>query len=319
MKESNSTFEGDEQGKKRSWWSVHWTLVLFGVVSIIAFVVFAIVGYGYFAMTQGPLPTERGDLGTLGDYFGGSLNAIFGFFSLILLLITIIMQSKELRNSTDELKNVSGALKRQNFEGTFFQLLQLHQNLVNDLTLNNAQEITRGRYCFPLFYHALKQAYYEEIKEIENQIQERKINNLLFSDLSSILSDNKEMIRRSYHRFYGTTMQEKLGHYFRNLYHMIRFVEIHQTHLDWEARKDYIHIIRAQFSSYEMILLFYNSLYFLYQYQEEEFYQTLENHLLLKGMLKDHLLPNEVWKKKEHFALYPKNAQTFSWNEEIPK
>lgn len=42
--------------------------------------------------------------GEFGDYFGGTLNPIFSFFSFIALLATILIQTKQLQTSTEELK-----------------------------------------------------------------------------------------------------------------------------------------------------------------------------------------------------------------------
>lgn len=43
--------------------------------------------------------------GQFGDFLGGTLNPIFGFLTLITLLLTITIQSKQLEVSSEELKN----------------------------------------------------------------------------------------------------------------------------------------------------------------------------------------------------------------------
>jgi len=299
----------------QSWWARNWTLVLFFVISIFAIFSIFWVGYVYIKNARLALPDELADLALLGDYVGGILGSILSFFSLILLLVTIIIQSQELKNSTYELKNVSNALKRQNFEGTFFQLLNLHHNLVSGLTIENGTKLIKGRNCFIHFFHALKYAYDEEIKEIEQTIAIRKSNNLSYADLSSILNNSQEIIRKSYKKFYVRGNQEKLEHYFRNLYQMILFVESHKIYISTQAKEDYLNIVRAQLSGFELILIFYNGLYLLYERGEEEFYQAMEAYPLLKSLPKEYLLPNNNQKKKEHYELYPKNAINEPWDE----
>lgn len=110
----------------------------------------------YLTHFDGDLSLENGDWGTFGDYLGGTLNPILSFLSLIALLTTIVLQSKELeltRNelelTRDELKRSAEAqeatkdvlykqsetLKKQQFESTFFSLLDQHNKVLESLTI----------------------------------------------------------------------------------------------------------------------------------------------------------------------------------------
>ena len=52
-----------------------------------------------------------------------------------------------------------------------------------------------------------------------------------------------------------------LGHYFRHLYQMVKYVALlDETLFDEETKAGYVKLLRAQMSDYEQILLFYNSL-----------------------------------------------------------
>nr|WP_276541816.1 putative phage abortive infection protein [Bacillus infantis] len=64
--------------------------------------------------------------------------------------------------------------------------------------------------------------------------------------------------RENYNRFYLQQKQE-LGHYFRNLYRFIKFID-EFTGLDNEKKSEYVDLIRAQLSADEMTLLIYNGL-----------------------------------------------------------
>lgn len=87
---------------------------------------------------------EGGKLGVIGDYFGGMLNPVFGFLSLLALLYTINIQLQALKIQSEELKltreeleatreelarsakaqeESSKTFKQQQFESTFFSLL----------------------------------------------------------------------------------------------------------------------------------------------------------------------------------------------------
>jgi hypothetical protein len=51
-----------------------------------------------------PVSNTHADWGTFGDFFGGTLNPIFGFLGLIALLLTLWVQSRELAVSREELR-----------------------------------------------------------------------------------------------------------------------------------------------------------------------------------------------------------------------
>lgn len=60
-----------------------------------------------------PAPFDREDWGQIGDFFGGILNPIFGFFGLMALLYTIHIQSRELKFSVREMNRSADAFEAQ--------------------------------------------------------------------------------------------------------------------------------------------------------------------------------------------------------------
>ena len=77
------------------------------------------------------------DFGQWGDFFGGILNPILTFLTFIGLIITIILQQIELKESREEFKRTADALYEQkkhmeiqSFENTFFKLVDLHNNII---------------------------------------------------------------------------------------------------------------------------------------------------------------------------------------------
>lgn len=81
-------------------------------------------------------------MGPFGDYIGGTLNPLLTFLTFMGLLVTIVLQQTELRDTRAELERSASALEsqlratdRQNFESTFFQMLTLHNTIVNSIDL----------------------------------------------------------------------------------------------------------------------------------------------------------------------------------------
>lgn len=224
------------------------------------FLLLAIV-IGFYAFKFfGPLSDSSSTWGEFGDYVGGVLNPIFGFLALIALLWTIALQSKELRFSTQELRHSADALraqnetlKTQNFEATFFQLLRLHNDIVNAIDIVSGNNVTKGRDCFRIFAKRLIQI----LKQHDG------------------LRDLKKA-RIAYDEFYKGH-QHELGHYFRLLYNIVKFVKSS----DILNKRFYTNLVRAQLSSYELTLIFFNC---LSQWGEEKFKPLVEEFALLKTL-----------------------------------
>lgn len=106
------------------------------------------------------------------------------------------------------------------------------------------------------------------------------------------LTRDETNYERIYMKHYGKA-QTDFGHYFRNLYRMIKIVE--QTDFFYDSTKvsdkeifdikyKYTSIIRSQISDYELLWLFYNC---LSHNGIEKFKNYIEQYSLLKNMPKN--------------------------------
>lgn len=229
---------------------------------------FAVVVLTTYAVNFfGPLSREPGAWGQFGDYVGGVLNPSFSFLALLALLATLALQLKELRLSVRELANSADALAKQNdtlrqqtFEGTFFQSLRLHNEIV--ATMEIREYSLKGRAC--LDHH---------LKELQ--------------DLLSKEAATKDLERFVlYYDYFYREHQVDLGHYFRMLYNIVKLV--HRT--DGVDKRFYTNMVRAQLSSAELMLLFYNC---LSSWGSDKFKPLVEEFALLKTIPND-VLPDEA-------------------------
>lgn len=201
------------------------------------------------------------DWGVFGDYVGGLLNPAFSFLSLVALFATFTLQVREFRISANELKNSTNALiqqnldqKTKNFESTFFQLLKLHNEVVNSIDLvSKVNVVTRGRDCFRVFLNRLDAGLQESGGD-----------------------KSYEAFKIHYDLFY-IEHEHEIGHYFRQLYTLIKFVD----HTEGIDKKFYTNIVRAQLSGQELSLLFYNC---LSDWGSQKFKPFVERYSLLKTM-----------------------------------
>ena len=160
--------------------------------------------------------------------------------------MTYKSQKTELAESRALLNDQNSNLRLQRFETTFFNLLNLHHTIVNGIDLiisskkenisNKEPRIKHGRDCFVTFFEGFKTAYQNKKKK------DAKL-------------DEEVLIREAYHDFFEKH-QYDLGHYFKNLYHIVKFV--HNSNI--EDKQVYISLVRAQLSSHELLVLFYNCL-----------------------------------------------------------
>lgn len=211
-------------------------------------------------------------LGQMGDFFGGVLNPLLTFLTFTGLLITIVLQKTELREarreferSADALHLQNAAITRQSFESTFFQMLSLHNTIVNAIRVQKSADVElRGRECFNYFYTTISDIYKSRVT--------RKG--------APYYGDEQATIEYSFKEFWND-QQRNLGHYFRYLYNIIRFVS------ESEFRDGpYIRLIRAQLSDQELLVLFYNCL----TPQGKNFKKLAEQFCLFDNMNPMHLL-----------------------------
>lgn len=253
--------------------------------------------------------------GTFGDSFG-SINSLFSGLALGGIIYTIFMQKKELSLQREELKNTrkeftiqNKTLRLQRFENTFFNLLSLHHQIVNSIDLSF--ETVKTDFDFVSFgKKKQKEKRYINVTKIGRDVFEYKYQYLL-GDIKSA-SEDLDSIKNSYINTYKS-VQADFGHYFRNLYRIIKLVdetEFH-THSEFETsendekyfdmlkytmanyktRYKYTSMIRSQLSDYELLWLFYNC---LSDNGNEKFKPLIEKYSLLKNIPKDKLHNNKI-------------------------
>ncbi len=233
-----------------------------------------LVAVGFYATSfSGELADSNEIWGQFGDYLGGLLNPIFGFLSLIAILATLFVQGQELRYSTEELAKSAEALKlqseamvQQNFENTFFQLLRLHNDIVNAIDLRETQTLqvtSKGRDCFRPFYKRFKDHWTKQSSEHTDRSDRERINHLYLA--------------------YYPRIEAELGHYFRSLYNIVKLVDRSSV----ANKRLYTNLIRAQLSKFELALLFYNC---LSDMGSEKFLPLIRKYDLLKMIPKNELI-----------------------------
>lgn len=200
--------------------------------------------------------------GQFGDMFG-SVNALFSGLAFLVLILSMWLQRDELNLQRQELAETravmeeqkkefslqNSLLRLQTFEATFFQWLGLHHKIVESLRLREHENRkvfehlhseTNGQY-----QNSMRSRFNQELNDFGRAWTEKKGFDL-------------EIVKQAYYGIYSS-YRGHLAHYFRNLYNIVRFIDQAEG-LNADQRRFYTNIVRAQLSSFELALLFYNGL-----------------------------------------------------------
>lgn len=198
-----------------------------------------------------------GNTGIIGDSYG-TLNALFSALGFGIVIVSLFEQQKRLRDQQKELDTNKSLMNKQMFENSFFKMLEMHNNIVKDMDIIIKGKIAyAGRDCFRFF-----------------RTRFIKSHSAAKSKLPS--KDELIIINAAYITFYNR-YQSDLGHYFRNIYNIIKFVD--NSHVS--DKEMYVNYIRAQLSSHELVMLFYNC---LSMYGCERFKPYVQDYEFLENM-----------------------------------
>ena len=273
-----------DDSEKVRWWP--W---LIGVIVVY-------IGYWYIIWISGWF--SELEKGKFGDTFG-ALNALFAGLAFAGVIYAILLQQRELKLQREELElqrkeledtraEIRGqkeTLQKQNFESSFFQLLNLHSEIVNSIVIPRGNVFQRdyiefsGRGCFGYLLENLRNRLKEAIDKNRSKTE-------VFND--------------TYEDKFFSIFQTHIGHYFQHLDNVIKFAQEHEffDEKEFKEKKRYTNFIRAQLSSNELGILFYHGL----SARGAKFKDLVEQYALFEDM------PSKVLIDGEHQKFYAPSA-----------
>jgi hypothetical protein len=250
-----------------------WARLLIGVFSLLCVACMAgaaaVEYWGSAVFDSGPAIFAE-----LSQVLSGTPVALWYLATVFMLIAVYIAQRMELRSQREDLELLNTSVERERIERTFFELIKVHHRIVEGVTFKNANnEELSGRRCF--------QDIYSQLKEV------------------TLLSDNprpeSDTAIFPYEKFVEAKFNAYLDHYFRNLFHIVAYVD-QSSHQD---KKALLKVLRAQLSGSELLLLFYNG---LSKYGRDKFYPLIVRYAFLEHLSKSQLLD------PKHESLYPETA-----------
>jgi hypothetical protein len=192
-------------------------------------------------------------------FLGQKKQLIFQKIEIIYNRMELKFNTLELKGQREELIEQNKTITIQRFENSFYNLLTILNSIIIDMNLPSVE--LRGRIVFKKIY-----------KKIEVEVDQNGNNSIenLMAIYTIIYDEYKDI----------------LSHYFRTLYHLFKLInefefEQNNNELNFKIQKRYTSIIRAQLSSHEQILLFYNCLHLN---GEKKFKPLIEKYSLFNNI-----------------------------------
>ena len=227
-----------------------------------------------------------GELGTAGDFLGGTTVPFLTIASVLFLVSTIFIQRSQLKLQHEELIETQNIFRSQSFENTFFNMINLHNQIVQSISYvdTGTDRIHSVEFKGRDYFEFATNDLISHFHDVEGNIK-----------LEEIIQEYKSFYEK--HQAY-------IGHYFRNLYHIVKLVHDNTSLEKYDDKMQYMRIIRAQLSSYELVLLLYNVLFNAEHWKERNFLNYINEYNLLHNMEKKLLI------QPEHYNLLrPLNAE----------
>lgn len=279
-----------------------------------------------------------GDLfGTFGDSFG-ALNTLFSGFAFAGIIISIVLQSKELKATRDEVEaqrkefeKQTAVFNKQTFENTFFQMLQQHNELIKSITTKDDKNNTiHGREALKHYFFLLegiittiKEKRIDVKTEIESMYEEYLKSGHTKDQIASIivnyytknstLKDYKNPIDiyTTFHNRYAP----QLRIYFMSIYQLLKYVKDKEKCKEITNGKFYTNILRAQLLDDELLLLFFNCL--SEKLGANEFKPVVESYAFFEHIPSDCIDNDFITRIIEHNKISLYSDQAFGSNEEL--
>jgi hypothetical protein len=209
---------------------------------------------------------EAPGFGAWGDFFGGVLNPILTFLTFMGLLITIVLQQSELKESRKEFKRSADALveqshhlRRQKFETTFFNMISfLNECAVNYEILDDENKKIKGRDVFQ-YYHG------------------KLIHSIEFAGSVHGDEEIEKRIERGVESF-SFHHGHEIAHYFGQIKNVLKLI-----HSSRQGDKElFANILSSQLTSHEKGILFH------YAFPDKEYMRLVDRYKILVGLSQKH-------------------------------
>src|SRR5690554_1785588 len=311
-------------------------VTLFIVIAAISAIVLAVANWEWF---------ELKSKNELGDAFGGLANPIVAFIGVIVTFLAFYIQytfnreqskliAQQRYERIKEREERDKELAKEYFDKKFFELLNIHNQNVNNITIKNNTETVSGRRAFdnlvdelhfiilllaskyqeiPLkviinksysyFFFGVKDylrpSYDEEVNQLNilRNLSEKNYDNF-FTYFKKLKLDYRKIRYPKLNFFVLQGHSSELSLYYRFLFMMVKNVVSQKDEiLSYSEKREYLKILRTQLSNSEQILLYYNWYADFGEKWEDESNKYFTDYRMIHNIHSDKMYPDLEWKK----------------------
>ena len=219
-----------------------WSLAIGGALVFAVVISAYAVWFHHTGISHSPEDWSR-----FGEYVGGLAGTLLALITLLVLVYTLHVQAEQLDDTRAELAKQSSSIAKQNFENTFFKLLELIQSRVASLRWTQPTKELTGRDVV----HWHSNELHRRFVALQNAIQTRQP---LFAGHPPLVLDIMQVLTayRSWHREVAPIIDSYLRLIYRTMVAIDRS-EVNEKQL-------YVDILWDSLSPDEKHILFYHGL-----------------------------------------------------------
>lgn len=207
-------------------------------VALAVFIIISVLGLTYMLQNS----SSYDERGTFGDMFGFA-NALFTGLSVVGLIATIFLQRRDLNIQRTELKRQTDSIQIQNFENTFFQMMNILFKVMEEVYFYDKERRLQGRSAISMIHYTISRS----AQVFSSQKEKRRINikqktfNLTDTEIINILKDNFE------------SNKNQIESYYRTIFNIVQMIDENP----FINKRTYINILISQLSRMEIMMLCY--------------------------------------------------------------
>src|SRR5690554_2913350 len=288
---------------------------------------------------------DLSDKNEIGDAVGGIASPIIGIGGIILTFLAFYIQyqfnqeqsariDQEIQERKTDKEDRDKKLAKENFDKKFYELLNIHNQNVNNITIKNNTETVSGRRAFdnlvdelhfiilllaskyqeiPLkviinksysyFFFGVKDylrpGYDEEVNQLNilRNLSEKNYDNF-FTYFKKLKLDYRKIRYPKLNFFVLQGHSSELSLYYRFLFMMVKNVVSQKDEiLSYSEKREYLKILRTQLSNSEQILLYYNWYADFGEKWEDESNKYFTDYRMIHNIHSDKMYPDLEWKK----------------------
>lgn len=243
--------------------------------------------------------------GQLGDMFG-AVNSLFSGLAFAGLIVTLILQRKDLNLQRESIQQTNDQLgiqarefeiqnimaKQEQFRNTFFELLRMLQTIVAELKVDVEEmdkniRLVQGKNIF------------------EELFIERDFSYIGGSHVRFFSITQKARDENDYEYISNPKIFSFLFHYFRFVYRIIKYVDETDVLKSTEEKYQYVAFLRSTLSNYEVAAIFYNC---LSHNGKDKFKPLVEKYALFDN------IDVKILGSNDDLSLYDESAYKFKIN-----